>query len=164
VEKKETPNLNIAKEEQDVKGYTSISNWIIRNGELTPAEKCAFFVIASLYNHDLGFAWPSNKTIQKMAGISLPTVCRATRGLEKKGLITKNFRSGKVPQYIFPIWPFPGDRKKDKKPHNLKGWYNGDPVYLKWGELRIFEEGKGWLKFAYTKEELSETREGSIRK
>jgi hypothetical protein len=59
-----------------------------------PLKKLVLLCLADHHNDDLGFAWPSYKTLAKRTGMHRRTVITAVKALEKEGFVTVVERQG----------------------------------------------------------------------
>lgn len=69
---------------------------IIKDPELTPAEKYAFLVLASYYNIKNKDAFPSYEKMVAKGGLTEAQYCRALKKIEKKGHIVIEKKPGKL--------------------------------------------------------------------
>ena len=77
-----------------------LTGWAIAYEGLDPLEKLLLIVLADHFNDQEGAAWPSQKRIARMMGVSDRTVRRLQVSLVDKGLLTVQLRTGSSNQYI----------------------------------------------------------------
>jgi hypothetical protein len=77
-----------------------LTAWAIAYEGLDPLEKLLLIVLADHFNDQEGAAWPSQKRIAKMMGVSDRTVRRLQVSLVEKDLLKVQLRTGSSNQYI----------------------------------------------------------------
>jgi hypothetical protein len=69
-----------------------VQNIVIDSGtwaSLSPSARAVYFVLARFAHPDSGLSYPGIKTISTLSGFLKDSVCKATRELQERGLITK---------------------------------------------------------------------------
>jgi len=144
----------IPKKDNDVKGFTSILNRIIRDDKLTNTEYRVLMVLISHYNQKEKIAYPSTQRIEKEAKISGCWRKIIIKRLIKKHRIKRIFRDGINNAYTFPCLPFPknnqtGPRKKKKKPY-----YDNQEMRFSAGKWFVITQSGEWLEFADSEDKI----------
>jgi hypothetical protein len=71
--------------------------WVFITSNLEGLEKLVELTIASLYNSTAGYAYPTQATVARIAGVSPRTVSKAVKSMEESGrwLIKRTFKEGR---------------------------------------------------------------------
>ena len=147
-------NKRITEKQNEVKGYTTILNSIIRDNKLTHTEHRVLMIIISHYNKEYGFAFPGNETIQDEASISKTTRLKVIESLIKKKKLKKTFRNGTSNAYTFPTCPFPKKKNQETKEKKKKPFYKGQEMRFSANKWWVIDKYGDWLEYAGPKKDI----------
>ena len=77
---------------EERKNFFMVQNIIVNSGawaSLSPSARSVYFVLARFAHPESGLSYPGIKTISTLSGFMKDSVCKATRELQERGLITK---------------------------------------------------------------------------